>query len=239
MVAMARLKREDRERQIVDGAIKFFAERGFSGQTRELARGLGITQPLLYRYFPSKQALIDRVHDELFLRRWNPHWENLVGDRSLELPERIRLFYTEFCDAIFSREWVRMFVYSGLNHVGYNRQVLANIEKRILRRLCVELRVACGYAEVGPEELTPAELEYVWELHGIAFYYHVRKHVYDLPLQSSLADLVANMATMFVIGGSEVLARIVGEAADADAVRKPTACGRTALTSGKHAKMID
>ena len=208
---MARLKREDRERQIVEGAIKFFAERGFSGQTRELARSLGITQPLLYRYFPSKQALIDRVHDELFLRRWNPHWENLVGDRSLELPERIRLFYTEFCNAIFSREWVRMFVYSGLDHVGYNGQVLANIESRILRRLGVELRVACGYKEVGPDELTQAELEYAWELHGMAFYYHVRKHVYGLPMLSSLADLVANMGIMFVAGGCQVLARSVGK----------------------------
>jgi AcrR family transcriptional regulator len=94
---MARMKREDRERLIVEGAIKFFAERGFSGQTRELARGLGITQPLLYRYFPSKQALVDRVHEELFVRRWNPAWEALTADRRLDLGERIRLFYLEFC----------------------------------------------------------------------------------------------------------------------------------------------
>ena len=46
-----RLTPEQRERQIVDGAIRFFAEVGFEGQTRELAKRLGITIPpsILYR----------------------------------------------------------------------------------------------------------------------------------------------------------------------------------------------
>ena len=46
--------REARERQIVEGAVAYFAEVGLDGQTRELARRLGITQPLLFRYFPTK-----------------------------------------------------------------------------------------------------------------------------------------------------------------------------------------
>ena len=50
-----RLKREDRERMIVERAIEFFAEVGFAGQTRELAQRIGVTQPLLYRYFPTKE----------------------------------------------------------------------------------------------------------------------------------------------------------------------------------------
>ena len=207
---MARLKREDRERLIIEGAIKFFAERGFSGQTRELARGLGITQPLLYRYFSSKQALVDRVHEELFLRRWNPAWEALAADRRLDLGERIRLFYLEFCGSIFSREWVRMFVYSGLNQIGYNRQVLHDIQERILRRLCVELRIHCGYDAIEPSSVTVAELEYVWELHGAAFYFHVRKYVYELPLDRSVDELVANMADSFLGGGPRVLERLLG-----------------------------
>ncbi len=67
-----RLPREERERLIVREAVAFFAEVGFDGQTRELARRIGITQPLLYRYFPSKDALIDRVYQEAYLNRWNP-----------------------------------------------------------------------------------------------------------------------------------------------------------------------
>ena len=48
---MTRLSRAERERQIIQAAIRFFAEVGFAGRTRELAERAGITQPLLYRYF--------------------------------------------------------------------------------------------------------------------------------------------------------------------------------------------
>src|SRR5437016_3491322 len=70
-----RLNPHERERQIVQGAVNFFAEVGFSGQTRELAKRLGITQGLLYRYFPSKEALLDRVYQEVFEAKWNPEWD--------------------------------------------------------------------------------------------------------------------------------------------------------------------
>ena len=61
-----------RAKQILRGAIAFFAEHGFSGQTRALTSELGVSKGLLYRYFPSKEALIDRVYDEVFLHRWRP-----------------------------------------------------------------------------------------------------------------------------------------------------------------------
>ncbi len=60
-----RLSPGEREQQILDEAISFFAEVGLSGQTRELAQRLGVTQPLIYRYFPTKQDLIERVFEEV------------------------------------------------------------------------------------------------------------------------------------------------------------------------------
>ena len=53
-----RLSPPERERLIVDEAILFFAEVGLAGQTRELAQRLGVTQPLIYRYFPTKHDFI-------------------------------------------------------------------------------------------------------------------------------------------------------------------------------------
>ena len=35
----------EREKVILESAIRFFAEHGFEGQTRELAKRIGITQP--------------------------------------------------------------------------------------------------------------------------------------------------------------------------------------------------
>jgi AcrR family transcriptional regulator len=49
--ATRRLSPEEREQQIVEKAIQHFTRNGFGGSTRELARQIGVTQPLLYRFF--------------------------------------------------------------------------------------------------------------------------------------------------------------------------------------------
>ena len=67
-----------RERMIIEGAIRFFSEHGLGGQLRDLASGLGITHTLLYHYFPTKQALIERVYAELFEGRWRAQWRRSI-----------------------------------------------------------------------------------------------------------------------------------------------------------------
>ena len=84
---MSYLAKEERRAQILYGAVQYFAEEGFSGQTRELSRRLGITQPLIYRYFPSKQHLLDAIFEELFIDRWDPGWKALMTDASIASPK--------------------------------------------------------------------------------------------------------------------------------------------------------
>jgi AcrR family transcriptional regulator len=53
-----RMTAEDRRGQILRGAMDLFAEKGFRGATtREIARHLGISEALMFKYFPSKEAL--------------------------------------------------------------------------------------------------------------------------------------------------------------------------------------
>ena len=42
-----RLATADRERQIVNGAIRFFSDRGLDGQLRDLAKEIGVTHAML------------------------------------------------------------------------------------------------------------------------------------------------------------------------------------------------
>src|SRR5690349_11955890 len=84
-----RMAPQDRERLILENAYRFFAERGLGGETRELARRLGVTQSLIYRYFPSKTVLIDRVYDKWFTEYWNPAWADWISERRLNLEERL------------------------------------------------------------------------------------------------------------------------------------------------------
>jgi len=53
-----RMSAGGRREQILNGAMRLFAQKGFRGtKTREIARRLGISEALMFKYFPSKEAL--------------------------------------------------------------------------------------------------------------------------------------------------------------------------------------
>lgn len=56
---------EDRRAQIIDAAMRVFAQKGFSKATnRDVAREAGITTGLIYYYFENKEALLKAVMEE-------------------------------------------------------------------------------------------------------------------------------------------------------------------------------
>jgi AcrR family transcriptional regulator len=57
-----RLSAEDRRAAILEAAREVFARRGFhGGLTSEIAAAAGCSEPMLYKHFPSKQALFAAV----------------------------------------------------------------------------------------------------------------------------------------------------------------------------------
>lgn len=185
-----RLQPDNREKIIVDEAIKFFAEVGFEGRTRDLALRLNVTQPLLYRYFPNKESLIERVYQEVYLGRLKPEWSSLIMDRSLPLSERLLTFYTQYQKTVSNYEWVRIFMFSGLRGVGINERYLAVLEERILRPICLELRAEHGFPDTIETPISAEEIEFVWSLHGQFFYRAVRKWIYNLPVPEDLTEIL-------------------------------------------------
>jgi len=202
-----RLAAADRERQIVDGAIRFFAEFGFAGQTRELAERVGITQPLLYRYFATKQALIERVFDEVFLKRLDPQWGALIGNRSRPLEERLVEFYAAYSRATYTYEWIRIYMFSALMGNDLNRRYIGIVEDAILRPMCNEIRHYCGLpgAEVIP--ISEIELEHVWVMHGGLFYYAVRKYIYHSRVSEDFPAIAKRAVTAMLRGVRAISAR--------------------------------
>src|SRR6266705_4798739 len=57
-VTARRMTAEDRKLAIVKAALPLFARKGFAETTtKELARAANVSEPLLYKHFPSKEAL--------------------------------------------------------------------------------------------------------------------------------------------------------------------------------------
>ena len=177
-----RLPSEERREAFIEKAIEFFAEEGFESSTRELARRLGVTQPLLYRYFPSKDDLINEVYDVVYVNRWRDEWNGLLTDRSRPMADRLLHFYDEYTDVIFQQDWLRIFLFSGLKGVDINKRYLSLVRQRILEPIVREAQVEAGLDERAP---TDAEVELAWVMHGGIIYYGVRALVYKT---SSLAD---------------------------------------------------
>src|SRR5262249_16826710 len=58
MTATAKLSSEERRAAIVKAVRRLFAEKGFDGTTtRELAAAAGVSEALLFKHFPNKEAL--------------------------------------------------------------------------------------------------------------------------------------------------------------------------------------
>jgi AcrR family transcriptional regulator len=175
-VTRRRLMPCDRERQIVDGAVEFFSQHGLGGQLRDLAKQLDITHTLLYHYFPTKQALIERVYTEMFAGRWNPAWEALLDDASLDAETKFTRFYSEYASVILKSNWVRIFVFSGLSDRYITDQYFAMLHDKLFPRLVRETRKYRGAPLRGKS--TERELELLMGLHGSIFYRGMRRWIY-------------------------------------------------------------
>jgi len=204
-----RLAPPDRDAQIVKETIRYFAEVGIGGQTRELAQRLGITQPLLYRYFPTKQHLIERVYEEVFEKHWSADWRLGLQDKSMSLRDRLIEFYKNYTKIIFNYEWMRIYMYSGLAGAELNKQYISRLENEILKTICFELRDEFGHKKVN-DPITDMELELVWNLQGGIFYYGVRKYIYQIKVSDDLDTIISECIDSMLEGAPRTLDSLEG-----------------------------
>ncbi len=192
-----RLPSGERRAEFIAKAIEFFAEEGFESSTRGLAKKLGVTQPLLYRYFPSKDDLIGEVYEAVYVNRWRPEWPDLLTDRSRPLRDRLNTFYNVYTDVIFNREWMRIYLFSGLKGVDINRRYMKLVRQRILEPILAEARAELG---LPPAPATDAEVEFAWVMHGGIFYYGVRDLIYESSVSTDKATVIADAVAAFMAG---------------------------------------
>ena len=196
--ATKRLSPEARRQQILDAAIDYFAEAGFAVQTRELTRRIGVSQPLLYRYFPSKAALIEEVLEAVFLKRQSPNWLSDLRDRSIPIKARLMAFYGSYVESTYDERWLRIYFFAALANFDFNgRYVKGIVEDKILKTVCAELRhslLSADQIKKMPKKIHAREIELTWMLQSNLFYGMVRKHILnaaaDIPEPTRLSDAV-------------------------------------------------
>lgn len=186
-----RMSPDDRKKSLLLRAVDYFSEEGFDGGTRGLARQIGITQPLIYRYFPSKEDLINEVYGHVFVARWKDDWGATLRDRRRPLRDRLLAFYHSYTAAVFQRTWMRIFFFAGLRGLDLNKRYMQRVMDHILTPICEETRAHLGIETDLP--ITEGEMDLVLMMHGAIFYQGMRRHIYQIS-RSSDPDKHARLA---------------------------------------------
>lgn len=196
-----RMSPDDRKMVILREARAYFAEKGLGAGTTELARRIGITQPLLYRYFPTKDALIDSVYEGLLPRDLFPNWETLLDDDSMPVRDRLKTFYCDYFTSVLTYEHVRLFLFSGLSNTSFNARYYKMLSERIFRRIALALRREYGGVE-GAATATADELEMVQSLHATIYHTAYRQWVHGERLDGDIRELLSKKID-FCLDGAE------------------------------------
>ena len=182
-----RLPPQERKAQFINKAIEFFSQEGFDSSTRQLAAKLNVTQPLLYRYFPSKDDLINQVYEAVYMGRWDDNWDKLLRDQSKSLEERLNIFYQQYTAKVFEDKWLRIFLFSGLKGIEINKRYLKFVQENVIQVIGDQYLKAYKPQQL---RLTDREQEIIWITHGSLIYYGIRKHVYGSGVYSDTFDII-------------------------------------------------
>lgn len=202
-----RYSADERRRMILEGAIDYFADFGFDVRTRELAEHLGISQSLIFRYFPNMAALVDSVYDVVFLNRWNSEWERALVDRAHPLRTRLLGFYRDYFRSIGRYEVIRISLYSALRGETISQRYMQLVRERLIHPIVIELRCELGLDSRADLAVTPLEEELVFGLHGSVIYAIIRKHVFGLAVTDDIDFMLELLIDNFLAGIGDTFRR--------------------------------
>ena len=165
----------ERKAMILARAIDFFAEYGLTAQTRALAAACGVAQRLLYRYFPSKAALLDEVYHEAIVSPFKAVWLVQLKDRTRPIEARLVDFYRAYYSTVLTRKWLRLFLYASLAEAkmapDYNDAIVHELLETIVAETAHALKV-----ELPSDRVLLHEMGYA--LHGAVSHFAIRRHIY-------------------------------------------------------------
>jgi AcrR family transcriptional regulator len=197
-----RLDSAARRAMILDQAISFFSDYGLTAQTRALADAIGVTQRLLYRYYPSKSDLLRAVYDAAILSPFKALWLVQLTERSVPIRVRLIAFYSDYHKNVLTKRWLRLFLYASLGETEMAPNYIQEIVARLLETIANETAAALAVAL--PDDPVLAR-ELAWVLHGSISHYAIRQHVYGALSPVDPAEIVRMNVDLFLGGFADAV----------------------------------
>lgn len=199
-----RISGDARQAAIVAAAAQLFAERGFNGSTREIATRLGVTQALLYRYFPAKQNLVKAVFAS-FREDWDKSRAAVLADTARPLADRITDFYAAYIRRHSGFSGVRLFMHAALAGIDLPLRYSPDLDALVLHPVLASLRAEIGRRP--PSSPMPRrERDLVLGLHGAIIFVGIRRHIYGAKITNARQiELVGGIIRAWLPGALEYL----------------------------------
>lgn len=183
-----RMAPAERKAMLLARATDFFAEYGLTAQTRALAAACGVAQRLLYRYFPSKSALLHQVYEEAIVAPFKAVWLVQLKDRTQPFEVRLSAFYQHYYEAVLTRKWLRLFLYASLAEARMAPDYIQAIIMEILETIVVE---AAHDRQLKLPRSREIRNEIAWILHGAVSHFAIRRHLYTASQKVDEQDVLA------------------------------------------------
>ena len=194
------------EQRLLDAALEAATIHGITRMSMgDVARRAGLSRQTLYRYFPSKDDLINEVYRAVYLSQWKDGWTEGLRDRRQPLRDRLLAFYADYTATIFNRTWMRIFFFAGLKGLDINTRYIGRVVSHLLTHICREARASVGADPDGT--ITPAEIELAWTMHGAIFYQGIREHIYGLPGNIDYAAAAEAAVDMYLRVMPDIIAK--------------------------------
>lgn len=195
--------RQRRKAEIVARARTYFARVGLEGTTRGLAKELGCSQAMFYRYFPNSEDLISNVFSSTFDEAKYRVLPELSHDADVPLREQLANLLYIYCTKVMTEEWIRLFFFASLS--GYAEPYATNkqaISKAVLLPICLAVRAELGYDEDSTTRISVSDVEFelAWRPFGGVIYNMIRVHIFKVPLKLPLKDIISEVVEQHMDG---------------------------------------
>jgi AcrR family transcriptional regulator len=197
-----RLPPAERKAMLLARAGEFFSEYGLTAQTRALAAACGVAQRLLYRYFPSKAALLAEVYNDAIVQPFKSVWLVQLKDRRQPFEQRLNVFYRHYFEGVLTRKWLRLFLYASLAEARMAPDYIQAIIMEMLETIVAE---AAADQHVALPRNRALRHEIGWALHGAVSHFAIRRHLYRAS-QTLPANQVLEMHVRGFVAGFAALA---------------------------------
>ena len=192
-----RLPRDERRAQILAQASRFFAEHGLTAQTRALADACGISQRLLYSFFPSKAALVEELYRTQIAGPFKAAWFADLKDRRVPMEQRLVRFYGEYYEGVTTRHWLRLFLFASLAQMSMAPSYIGAIVTQMLEVIVAE---AAHEQDLALPADAARVQEIGWILHGAVSHLAIRRHVYANDNPTPPAAVIEMQVRVFLAG---------------------------------------